>query len=1007
MEPLHPVTEAALRDEVARVLAFFYENYGLEPVDLSVTTVRELSTGANASVGQINIGRQLYNTAEPDFPIAHEYFHVLQFHWGDLSSPLLDTPNWLIEGTAVYADDVYERERLGMTGDGIRAQWWRRTTGRGGNSLPLDHWVYDHGRRGNEAVHEGYYVGALATDWLVRRAAALSTGTPFAPLEPPEMVARPDHDAHFEFFRLLPESASWEEAFAAAFGIAGDDFYEAFAEYRIALGAQYLPHLADDRDEPLLVFLGEIPPDTRIRIREQFETAQGFFRERFGSVPVDYTVVVAADDGSAKAMHAQVFGTWDNIVSGIVIDGICKTDRIGVALFLTLANCPTDPLADSLGGYHFDEVLDRVAPSVWVTRWLPGSLPPGPHWLHLATRGYAAAAYRDAVGIETLDEARQAGSQLARRMAEPLSSLTTLPEPGAFPDEAAEALSFLAGDWLVARAGEAAIFEYYRLLESADSWEDAFEAAFRIGVEEFYAVFAASRGRLPVPRTARPDEEDGRHEPNLVLLGAVSAEIAQHYRRQIRALQDLFRDRFGTELADYTLYLAADEELAAPTYVRLLGRDRPDSLCGQGDDGRVLFMIEGCAVYPDPVTRLHHDATVLRLVPWESSSPARPGVWGRGPAWLQSATASYADHAYLASRRTETFARLRRQLALLAGETSIPLREMEGAIPPQVPRRVGWALSFLAADWLAQRAGEPALFEYYRLLGSTDSWQQAFAAAFGIGVEEFYEEFAEYRVAPGAVAQPDAPDEPARPQLVLLGEFDSWSAVAVPARFEAVQAFFGDRLGGEPVDYTVYVAATPRAAAAHRDVIGDRIGTGCWSLLREGDWDGPLLIVLSACVGETAETLGWFHYLSVLRQLMPPGAWERSPSEYKLQGCYWLDLGLYEYADRAFLDSLGRQDLDRLRRGLADFASRAEGTLSDFEPHPSLSSWSLSVPDREAKALSFLAADWLVARAGERAIFEYYRLRQSAADWRDAFEGAFGITVDDFYAAFSEYRAGL
>ena len=63
------------------MLAFFYEDYGLEPVELLVTTVRELSTGANAWVGEITVGGQVYNAAEPDFPIAHEYFHVLQFHW--------------------------------------------------------------------------------------------------------------------------------------------------------------------------------------------------------------------------------------------------------------------------------------------------------------------------------------------------------------------------------------------------------------------------------------------------------------------------------------------------------------------------------------------------------------------------------------------------------------------------------------------------------------------------------------------------------------------------------------------------------------------------------------------------------------------------------------------------------------------------------------------------------------------------------------------------------------
>ena len=744
-EPLHPETESALRGEVAGVLAFFYENYGLEPVDLLVTTVRDLSTGANAWVGEITVGGQVYNLPEPDFPIAHEYFHVLQFHWAQGPANFFELPNWLIEGTAVYAEDVYHRERLGWTGGGIRAHWWQRATGSSVESLPLGHWVFDHGWQGDEAVYVGYYVGALATDWLVRRAAALSTGTPFAPLEPPEMVAGPDHNAHLEFFRLLPASASWEEAFEAAFGIAVDDFYEAFEEYRIALGAEYLPHLADDRDEPLLVFLGEIPSDTRTGIREQFETAQALFRGRFGSGPVDYTVFVAASDRWAKAKYEDVF-----VVSFTsFIFGECVAAKTGVALFLTLANCPEEPLADSLGAHHFEEVLERVAPADFVTPWLPDYEPPGPYWLRLATRGYATHAYRDVLGIEPLEQVRSAQAAIARSTSEPLSN-------------------------------------------SAD--------------------------------------------------------------------------------------------------------------------------------YP----------------PWP---------------WFPS------------------------------------MDEITNA------------LSFLAVDWLVARAGEPAIFEYYRLLGSADSWQDAFKGAFGITIDDFYEEFAQHRAAIGAVASPDAPDEPDGPKLVLLGEFDSWSKATLPARFEAVQAFFGDRLGGEPVDYTVYVVATPSQAVAHRDVIG-AVSSGTCRMTPRG-LEGDMTIVLSGCFRQGTDSLVWFHYGRVLRQLSPPRAWDSWPSPYREQGSYWLDLGLREYAEHAFLDSLELKSLDRLRPGLADFASRAEGTLSDFEPYPD---WRRAT-DREVEVLSFLAADWLVARAGEPAIFEYYRLRQATDDWEEAFEGAFGITIDDFYAAFAEYRA--
>ncbi|MXY80265.1 MAG: hypothetical protein F4Y94_11455 [Chloroflexi bacterium] len=750
-ETVTPAKKVAIRTETARVLVFFAEVYGMEPVDLVVTVdpagveARSFDT-THALPGEIYVGTRTYNDADGFFALSHEYFHVFQWQFRKGSPVGSYLPDWLIEGTAQYVSDMYEWQRLGRTGADVRGHWWSIDVGSIGPHRPLTDRLYVE-------IH-GYWAGALATDWLVRRAAALSTGERFTPLAPPELVARPDHDAHLEFFRLLPESASWEEAFEAAFGIALDDFYEEFEEYRIALGALHLPHLADDRDEPLLVFLGEIPSDTRIRIREQFDTAQDLFRERFRGGPVDYTVFVAASDRWAKAAYEGVFSAF----GGSAPQGECVTAKTGVALFVSLANCPVEPLADSLGAHHFEEVLERVAPADVLSPWLLGYEPPGPYWLRLAMRGYATHAYRDALGIERLEQVRSAQAASARSTSEPLSGFADYPAWPWFPplDEAANALSFLAGDRLVARAGE------------------------------------------------------------------------------------------------------------------------------------------------------------------------------------------------------------------------------------------------------------PAIIEYYRLLGTTDNWQEAFEAAFGITIGDFYQEFAEYRSAIGAVAPPDAPGELAGPQLVLLGEFDSWLKAALPAQFEAVQAFFGDRLGGEPVDYTVYLVATPGAATAHRDLIGVDIGGGIWKICRSlpRDWEGPLVIVLSGCGGRTAdaaEELVWFHYERVLRQLTPPLLRRGWPSVHMQRGSYWLDLGLREYAERVFLDSLEHEDLDRMRPWLADFGNRAEGTLSDFEPYPD---WRLA-PVREVEVLSFLAADWLLARAGERAIFEYYRLRQTTDSWQDAFEAAFGTTVDDFYTEFAEYRAGL
>ena len=661
-EPLHPETEASLRAEVASVLAFFYEDYGLEPVDLVVNTVRELSLGANAWAGEINIGSQIYNAPQPDFPIAHEYFHVLQFHWAQFTANHFETPNWLSEGTAEYAEDVYEGQRLGWTGDGIRAQWWQYATALWLESVPLDHWVFDHGGRGDGRVHVGYYVGALATDWLVRRAAALSTGGRFEPLESPELVARADHDAHMEFFRRLPESVSWEEAFAAAFGIAVDDFYEAFGEYRTALAAQYLPHLADDRDEPQLLVLGEVPSDTRTLLREQFDTAQELFRDRFASGPVDYTVFVAADERSsadytvlvaaeqrwAEAMRAHFGGAREGALTG----GICQTTITGFFLALTLANCEGDQLAGSLGGYHFDTVLSRLLPAERFIRALPGYEPPGPHWLQIAMRVYAVTAYRDAVGIGTLDEARRARAQIARGMAEPLRSLTARPEPAPLPDEAAEALSFLAGDWLVARSGEPAIFEYYRLLESAGSWQQAFKSAFGITIDDFYREFAAHRAAIgAVARPDAPDEPDG---PELVFVGEMVPSRKESARADFEAAQAFFDDRLGGAPVDYMVVLATSRSAASGD--RRMSSRIPRGSCAFLRVGIGLWMyLAGCGPLANTLGEFHFDSVVAQLAPHAAIGGPPWGDDSRGPYWLQIGLRSYAEHAYLDAAGHEDF----------------------------------------------------------------------------------------------------------------------------------------------------------------------------------------------------------------------------------------------------------------------------------------------------------------------------------------------------------------
>ena len=728
--PVAQEHKSELRDEMERVVAFFAERYGIEPPRFFVLVDPRLDIGADAVARRIRVGGQRVDDPGREFSLAHEYFHILQNHLGRKQPSASGSPVWLTEGTATYAADVYRREREGWTDNRVRTAWWRRSLG---VSAPLS--ALEDTQSFYALGNPAYWLGALATDWLVRRAAALADNVPFTPLEPGGLGLREEYDAHLQYYRLRQSQGSWQAAFQQAFRITVDDFYTAFEEYRTALTAARLPHLVDEVEAPILVFEGEIPADTAARVRAQFDSLQVLIRERFRSGPTDYTVFVAADAAAAASAHLRVYG--EELEQGRC--GVWRPQHSVVDL-----GCQTRILTH-LAWNAVTRVSDRLAPLESLPPVAEGYRPRGAAWLTNGLARYVEAVSRETAGIETLVETRNRNIASASHTGQPLRSMETSADFGAAGAWAASALSFLAIDWLVHSAGEPALFEYYRLLPSSESWEEAFAGAFGLTVEDFYQAFEAYRSEVAPPLPHLVDDVDA---PIVVLVGEVSAEAAEPYRTKLRVLQTLFRERFGAELADYTLYIAADSELAAAAYLRALGRELQYFGCSQGEGGVLLIQVVGCSVSPDPVPRLHHDAVVRELAPWESLPAALSGYTGLGPSWLQTATQTYAGSAYLAVTGTETFEGIRSGLATLASQTELPLRNMEtyGAAP-RPPYWVGRALSFLAGEWLAERAGEPALFEYYRLLPTSDSWEAAFEGAFGITIDDFYEKFEAYRAA--------------------------------------------------------------------------------------------------------------------------------------------------------------------------------------------------------------------------------------------------------------------
>ena len=216
-----PVTQehkSELRDEMERVVAFFAERYGIEPPAFVVRVDPE-GRDTYASRGLIHLGPDRVDDRSSGFVLAHEYFHVLQFRLANPHATAPGSPAWLTEGSATYAEDVYHRDRRGEADDRIRAMWWGESQRVDGplRALTDSRWVYFVGGT-------AYSLGALATDWLVRRAAVLSHGVSFTPLAPGGLDGQAEYDAHIRYYRLLRSSYSWQAAFKEAFGISVNDF---------------------------------------------------------------------------------------------------------------------------------------------------------------------------------------------------------------------------------------------------------------------------------------------------------------------------------------------------------------------------------------------------------------------------------------------------------------------------------------------------------------------------------------------------------------------------------------------------------------------------------------------------------------------------------------------------------------------------------------------------------------------------------------------------------------
>ena len=299
-------------------------------------------------------------------------------------------------------------------------------------------------------------------------------------------------------------------------------------------------------------------------------------------------------------------------------------------------------------------------------------------------------------------------------------------------------------------------------------------------------------------------------------------------REELEYSRRYFADKFRATATNFTVLVGTNYETLAPVYGDVVGTDlsyfyHPDAkyttawVTSSAQGSAVITLMYGLGAYSFTSLK-HHIAHeyfhVLQGQLASGFSQLQNGEIGWhtdtqavAPQWLVEGLASYADYKYTPTRPG------RRPFV---GDRYSPYKDLGWS---QVNDELNYgdlartaeysnvrctfseiyyyALSFVAAKFLAEQASENAYVEFWKLLGENSTWQQAFEAAFGIGVDDYYDEFEEWL--PSQIPAFDQvtiqmlwPDMEANPPIVgeflyiYWGNYDedvTWEENSDPSRF--------------------------------------------------------------------------------------------------------------------------------------------------------------------------------------------------------------------------------
>lgn len=234
------------------------------------------------------------------------------------------------------------------------------------------------------------------------------------------------------------------------------------------------------------------------------------------------------------------------------------------------------------------------------------------------------------------------------------------------------------------------------------------------------------------------------------------------------------------------------------------------------------------------------------------------------------------------------------------------------------------------------------------------------------------------------------------PTYASFGEIDLEAHVELSEQVREVSGFIAARYGLASSSYVVMLLSdVDSMSEAYRALTGNEFDSSWWPDEACGVAWGGGIGLLTDCRDPVAFDHEFVHVIQA--QLASGGigsSWETEPA--------WLIEGAAEYISARYRDTMRYETYADARMAAIDYVHE-QGSLIPLDRLETRKGFR-GIDAGYSYSLGMLAAEWLAAHAGDKALFEHMRqLSRAGTNWDLAFEIAFGLSVEEFYKRFEQH----